>query len=614
MKFLYLNSNILLKRASLFVLAMICFHFNLSAQNNGFFARANKSEVPLNQTVQVTYTFENVDQNNFSPPNFAPFNSLGQSQSSSMNFINGKMSKSVSFIFTLRPTKEGTFEIPPATATVNGKSAKSNPINITVIAATAAPNPVNPTQPNIPGQVDGSIEDQIKSNLFLKAISNKTSVYEGEQIALTYKILYLVNVQDYGITKEPTFNGMLSQNIELSESQQQRSSETFNGQNFYSNTIRQYAIFPTRSGSYTIDPMETEWLIAIERNTRSFFRQYEQVKYDLKSNPVKINVKPLPTANRPKDFNGVVGSDFTFDVTYDKTETEVDNPITLKIKIAGKGNIKLIGAPQFELPSSFEVYDPETKENLSQGAATVSGSKSFDYLIVPRGGGEFQFPDLTFSYFDLNTEKYVTKTAKGPLVKVEGKAFDPNSNNFGVVTKEDIELLGEDIKYIKTEPIKLSSEKKNLIARPIFHVFTWTPILLAFFIPFIYRKRKEANKDQVKIKSKKAHKVAAKRLTTAKNLAETADDKAFYNEIVKSIWGYLADKFNVASADLSKEMFIQLMQEKSVDSHLINETTALISTCEMAIYAPQSIMESKQTILRNAAFLIENLEKEMSTK
>jgi len=531
-----------------------------------------------------------------------------------MNFVNGKMSRSISFTFTLRPTKEGSFEIPPATANVNGKSVKSNPINITVIAATAnTPNPVNPTQPNAPSQANGTIEEQIKANLFLKAIPNKNSVYEGEQISLTYKVLYFVNVQDYGITKEPTFNGMLSQNIELSENQKQRTIENFNGQQFNANILRQYAIFPTRSGSYTIDPMETEWLIAVERNSRSFFRQYDQLKYDLISNPVKINVKPLPTANRPKDFNGIVGSDFTFDVTYDKTETKVDDPITLKIKIAGKGNIKLIGAPQFELPSSFEVYDPEIKENISQSAATISGSKSYDYLIVPRGGGEFQFPDITFSYFDIEKEQYITKTSKGPLVKVEGQAFENNSNNFTTITKEDVELLGEDIKFIKTNPIKLRANKKNIIARPIFHFFTWTPLLLAFFIPIIYRKRKEANKDQVKLKRKKAHKIAAKRLITAKKLVGEADDKAFYNEIVRSVWGYLADKFNISSADLSKERFNQIMQEKGLSNDLIKETTTLISTCEMAIYAPQSIAESKQSVLSKTELLIESLEKEIGT-
>jgi hypothetical protein len=602
-----------LTSSMLLFVALFCFSSSIMAQNNGFIARANRTEVPLNQVVQVTYTFENVDQENFKPPSFDPFISLGQSQSSSMNFINGKMSKSISFIFTLRPTKEGSFEIPAATATVNGKNVKSNPINIKVVAATASTNPGYPPAPNPSGQTNGSIQDQIKENLFLKAIPSKTTVYEGEQISLTYKVLYLVDVQDYGIIKEPTFNGMLSQNIELTDEQSQRNIENFNGKQFYSNQFRQYAVFPTRSGNYTIDPMEVDWLVSIERNTRSFFRQYEQVKYSSKSNPVKINVKPLPTANKPQDFNGVVGSDFTFSVEYDKTESSVDDPITLKIKIAGKGNIKLIGAPQFELPTSFEVYDPEIKESISQGAFTISGSKSFDYLIVPRGGGEFQFPDITFSYFDLKTERYVTKTSKGPLVKIEGKAFDPNNTSYQPVSKEEVELLGEDIKYIKTHPVKLKASKKNLIARPIFHLFTWTPLLLAFFIPFIYKKRKEANKDQLKLKRKQAHKVAAKRLVMAKKLSETSDDKAFYNEIVKSIWGFLSDKFNLSSSDLSKETLVQMMQQKGVNADLIQETTSFISNCEMAIYAPQTILESKSNMVKKAEFLIENLEKEIGT-
>lgn len=595
-----------------FAIGLLLFTLNLSAQTKGFIAKSNRSEVPLNQNFQVTYSFENVDGEAFQAPDFSPFNTLSQSSQQSMEFINGKMTRSVSYVFILRPTKEGEFEIPPATAKVDGKKAKSNALKIKVVPAnTAQSTPSNPGQSN-QGSTNQTIEDQIKDNLFLRAIPNKTTIYEGEQISLTYKVLYLVSVQDYIVTKEPAFNGLLSQDIELSEDQRQRKIEDFKGRQFYANYFKQYAVFPTSSGKFTIDPMEVEWIVSVERNSRSFFRQYDQVRYNSKSNPINITVKPLPTANQPGDFTGVVGKDFTFSVDYDKTETKVDDPITLKIKIAGKGNIKLIGEPKFELPQSFEVYDPEIKESISKKSYTVNGSKSFEYLIVPRGGGEFQFPDITFSYFDLDTEKYVTKVEKGPLVKVEGEAISNfNNNTYNPVSKEEIELLGEDIKFIKTAPITFTTKQKNIIARPIFHLFTWTPLFLALFLPIIYKRRKEANKDQVKVKSKKAHKIANKRLSKAEKLLATNDDKAYYNEIVKSIWGYLADKFNISAADLSKEKAIETLTQKQVSNHLIEDTSKLIDNCEMAIYAPQIVSESKQSIFVKATTLIENLEKEI---
>lgn len=603
---IHITHNSSLLRLSL-IFGFLLYGLVLFAQHPNFVAKASKTEVPLNQNFQITYSFNNVDAESLNPPSFEDFKFLGQSQSSSTNIYNNQVNRTVSYKFTLRPTKEGTFEIPPATARIDGKTVKSNALTIKVVASVS--QPANPNQPN--SSNNQSIQEQIAKNLYVRAIPSKRTIYEGEQISITYKMLYRVNLQDISITKAPSFDGFLSQEIELTQDQMQRKIEEFNDNSFYSILVKRYALFPTRSGSFTLDPINIESIVAVERDSRSFFRSYDQIPFETKSNPINITVKPLPKANQPIGFTGVVGNDFKFSVEYDKTETKVDDPITLKIKVSGKGNIKLIGTPTFDLPQSFEVYDPEIKEYISEKSYTVNGSKTFEYLIVPRGGGEFQFPDITFSYFDLEKENYVTKTESGPLVTVEGEAFT-TQNGYNPVSREEVELLGEDIKFIKTEPIELKQkQQQNIIARPIFHLFTWIPLLLAFFIPIINKKRKEANKDIVKVKSKKALKEASKRLSTAKKLLSGNDDKAFYNEIVKSVWGYLGDKFNISAAELSKEKAIDILKENSVNSILIDDTSKLISDCEIAVYAPSAIGESKQSILIKAESLIENIEKEI---
>ncbi|MEZ5004530.1 MAG: BatD family protein [Chitinophagales bacterium] len=582
--------------------------FSVMAQSDNFIATANRSEVPMDATLQVTYTISNANAKAFTPPNFTPFESLGQSTSSSMNFINGKMSQSKSYIFTLRPTQEGSFTIPPAGAIIDGKNVKTNPIEVKVVAATSSQNNGGNSSNN------KDIKDQIKDYLFLRAIPSKTSIYEGEQITLSYKILYRVDIRDYSIVKTPSYDGFLSHDIELSDDKRARKIEDFNGQQYNSILFKQDAIFPTKPGSYTLDPMEAEFIVAVPRQTNSWFQQYEQHKVDVPSNALKINVKPLPLAGKPANFTGAVGK-FDFSVEYDKTETKVDDPITLKVKISGNGNIKLLDIPDFELPQSFEVYDPKIDEVISKKSYTIGGSKTYEYLIIPRGGGEFQFPDINFSYFDLASEQYVSKNFPGPLVKVEGEALENNNFSNTGISKEEIELLSSDIKFIKTNAkLKAASSSKNLITKPIFHVLTWLPLLMALLLPLINSKHKKLYSDAVYVKGKKAHKEAAKRMNLAKKLLSSGDDKAFYNEIVKSIWGYLADRFNIESADLSKTNAVKILTQNGISDNLITDTAMLIDDCEMAVYAPSAIGKSKTELLLKAEELIQNLEKEIKSR
>ncbi len=602
----------------LMLLSFLCLSFNLVAQNPNFTASIDRSEVPLNRTFKVTYTVSNANAKSFTAPNFTPFQSLGQSSSTSMNYVNGKMSQSKSYIFTLKPTKEGTFKIPPAAAIIDGKNAKTNSVNIKVVAATAQNNNGNSGN-NRQGNASTNnkdLETQIRENLYARVVPSKTSIYEGEQITVSYKMLYRVSLQDISIIKSPSFDGFLSHEIELTQDKMTKKVEEFRGQQYNSSLFKQYAIFPTKAGSYKIDPMKLESVVAIERQTRSWFPQIEHMKVEVASNPLNITVKPLPTAGKPSNFTGAVG-DFKFNVEYDKTETQVDEPITLKIKVSGTGNVKLLDIPEFELPSSFEVYDPKIKESITKKSYTVGGSKAYEYLIIPRGGGEFQFPDINFSYFDLKTEKYVSRNFEGPLIKVEGEALENTGGftNNGNISKEDIELLSSDIKFIKTAiPTGKISAKSNLITRPIFHLFTWLPLLLMAFLPIANAKRKRENKDVALVKRKKAHKEAAKRMALAKKLMSGSDTKAFYNEVVKSIWGYIGDKFNIPVADLSKSKAVEVLTQKDVNESIIANTSKLIDDCEMAIYAPSAVGDSKEMILNKASELIENLEKEIGKK
>jgi len=579
-----------------------------------FKATTDRSEIAMDRAVRVTYTFENVEVDDFNPPNFSPFEAFGPSQSRNMSWVNGKVSQTLTYTYTLKPSREGEFEIPAAVARLDGEIQKSNPVSIKVVPAGTAATPNNNGGQNNNRNQSNDLEQQISDNLFIRAIPSKTSVYEGEQITLTYKLYFALTLDDLSIMKMPSYEGFLSHDIELPEGESARKVETFNGQQFNTQSIHQVALFPSKNGSYTIEPMELQSFILIRKNDPGFFfPRTERIRHEFKSSSVNINVKPLPAAGRPASFTGAVGK-YDFSATYDKTETLVDDPITLKIKVSGKGNIKLIDIPDMDFPQSFEIYDPKIKESISKKSYTVSGSKSYEYLIIPRGGGSFQFPDISFTYFDVSKGEYVTKTETGPLISVEGDEISPQNYPSGGLNKEEVELLGEDIRFIKTTGLASVSATQNLITRPIFHIFTWLPLFLAMFLPFIYRQRKKVLGDVSGQKSKKALKAALKKLELARKLMSAGDDRAYYDAVSKSVWGYLADKFDVQNTELSKENMIHLMKEKGTDDMLSQEVIGLIDNCEMAVYAPMAVGESKESLLVKAESLINRLEKEIERK
>lgn len=573
-----------------------------------FTARADKTEVPLDGSFRITYSLENLDAKNFAPPDFDPFNAYGPNQSTSMSWVNGKMTKSVTYTYTLQPTAEGEFEIGPATAKVDGKLRKTNPVNIRVLAAGSKSQS---NQQNGAGEED-EIEQQIRANLFVRVVPSKTRVYEGEQITLTYKLYNALSLDDLSIHKMPSFDGFLSYEIELSDKDRHWQAETYQGRRYNVQTIHESAIFASRSGTFRVEPMELTSMVLIRRNDPGYiWPRTERMKYEFKSNDLTIEVMPLPKTDRPATFTGAVG-EYDFAVEYDNTTTQVDDPVTVKVSVSGSGNIKLIDLPDFSFPQSFDVYDPKIKETISKRSYTVNGTKTWEYLIIPRGGGSFQMPDISFSYFDLSSKEYVSRTEPGPVLEVEGEALSPQDYSGSGFSKEEVEMLGEDIRFIKTGNWKAAAPSANLVTRPLFHLLTWLPLALLAFLPVAYRTRKKRFGDTAALKSRKAHREAVRRMAAARKLVSSGDDKAFYNEVVKSVWGYLSDKFNIPAASLSRDNTRSVLEQHGISESLQDEVYQLIENCEMAVYAPMAGSGGKEGMVERATALLQRLDNEIN--
>jgi hypothetical protein len=595
------------------LLSFLILGFTSYAQNAFLSATASKSTVGVGEQFQVTFTL-NCDGQNFRSPDLSSFNVLsGPNKSSSISIVNNSYTQSLSFTFFLQPKAEGNFKIGPASIEVQGKRINSNIINLTVVKG----SPQQGTnQNNNQGNNQGSgITDK---NLFVRAIVNKSSVYEGEALTVTFKIYTNIDVNSYTVSKAPAFNGFWNQDIEI-PNPPPTSVEVIDGVRYTTAVIKKAVLFPQQSGVLTIDPMELECIARIRvRNQRmadpfgmfndpffsDAFGGVQQVKCNAKSIPVKVNVKELP-GTAPTTFSGAVGS-LTFDVNLDKLVTKENEPVNLKFKISGNGNLKLATAPDVSFPEDLETYDPKIGENYKASDAGVNGSKTIEYLIIPRHEGDYEIPPVTFTYFDLGKQQYVSKTA-GPFKIKVGKG-NGSSSASSSSAKSDVQLLGRDIRYLKTDKQLFPADGGRFFGSWMFYLLSLLPIIAAAAGMYYKRQLAFNSANTTLLRSKKATSYAQKRLAGAgKLIAENKHAMAF-EEISKALWGYASDKLTIPVSELSKETITEQLRSKNINDDAIGRFTNCIATCEMAQYGGLDVTSQSNKLYQDAIQIITDIE------
>lgn len=589
----------------LIFLLISIFQFSAShGQEIVFRTTLNKNKVALGETFQLTFSLENADGRKFTPPSLEDFYVVGgPNQSSNMQFINGSMSRSISFSYFLQPKKEGTFTIEPAYIEVSGRNLKSNTVTVEVLKQGSATQSSKPT----------TLEDQIAENVFVVMVLDKNEVYQGEQVTATFKLYTRMQIGNVTFSKVPSFSGFWSQDLENVQNIQ-FSKEVYKGVQFDVATLKKVALFPQRPGDLEVDAMELETVVRVQSRGRQrsmwddFFATYQDVPFKMLSNKAKVKVKPLPNANKPNSFDGVVGA-FNMEVKLDKTETNVDDPITLSIKISGDGNIKMIEKPILDLPKDFDVFDPKTNESVTKRNNNVTGYKTFDFLLVPRRPGSFKVPSFKFSYFDVNKKDYVTHNSPEFTIKVTGQASTATSQQVTGIKKEEVELLGEDIRFIKSTAT-FQQKNSTFFGTALFTGAYVTPFILFIGLLLFKRRDDELKSNTTLLKKKQATKVAGKRLAEAKKHLQAGDKKKFYDETAKALWGYLSDKLNIPQSELSKETATTALTQKGIAAETIKKIFVAIEDCEMALFASVS-GGSMDATYNNAESIINELESQL---
>jgi hypothetical protein len=593
----------------------------------------------------VSFVVENGEMKNFKPPVFSDFQVLsGPNSSRSVSWINGNMSSSETYTYVLRPKKEGVLKIGKASIYADGVTLESNELTIEVTPPVQQqaqqpqrrrfnpfgfPDPFEDDpffsdpfgnmaepEPDLPaGEAD--LQKEIKNNTFLRIILSDQSVYQGEQLTATLRLYFSHSLGNLQLTKAMGFEGFWSQEI-MMNTQQQPQIEEYNGKKFHVVDIQKFTLFPQRSGTLKIQPAEISAVAQVptKSNRRNIWGMFsmnmQNVPFKLLSNEAVIQVKELPIAGRPASFNGAVG-EFTFETKLSNTATKTDEPVTLSATIAGKGNLKFVEMNKPQMPDGFEVYDPKLKENIKNNESGFSGSKQYDFLIIPRQPGNYKIPAITFSFFNPTTQKYVELRSQEFILKVTGEPSTATTVLPTATSKTEISHVGEDIRYIKTSMSRYESSSPFLPASLGFAAAYGAPWLLFAGLLLIKRRNQAMELDVIGTRRKRAMSVAKKRLLTAKKYLQAGNKKEFYDEISRATWGYLADKLSIEMSDLSKENVGEKLSEKNVKTETQLKLNKLLNTCEVALYAPVAEVGEMSENYKNALALIADLEDEIKS-
>jgi hypothetical protein len=600
-------------------LILILTSLNLGLINQSFAQQFVASVEELNATINepfhVSFTFSGPSINNlsnFSAPSFENFMILsGPNQSTSIQIINGTQSASITYSFVLQAKSVGTFTIGSASINQSGDTYKSNSLVI----------PVRKGQPKSQQQKNNNeiSEAEIAKNLYIRAIVDKTKAYKGEQIIVTYKLYTRLSIaSQMGVNKLPQYQGFWAEELETSGNIN-FTTEIIEGKQFRVGVLKRVALFPTQTGTLEVTPFELAVPVQIQkqRNSKSVwddffgdpFGRSEIYEFNAKSNVVKIDVQSFPDG-QPDSFKGAVG-DYSFDAKLNNSTVKSNEPLTLNVNISGFGNIKLIDMPEINLPNGFEKYEPKINEQIER-KSKVSGSKSGEYLFVPRVVGIREIPPIEFSYFDPNKKKYVTLKSESFTIDIKPGDKQASTEFSG---KENIKELGTDIRFLKTSFEDVRKKEDYVINSAGFLIAGALPFVLSLVVIGWKRRYDKLHGNVVLLRYQKAQKVAKNRLKTAKKLMDLQNHKEFYTELSSALFGYLEDKLHIPKSEFTVERASDELRKRNLTEVLISDLKAGAEKCEFVRFAPGAEKSAAmQEMYDEIADVIINLEKNILNK
>ncbi len=547
-------------------------------------AALDRDTIGLDEQAVLTVQVAGQSQNLPSPevPQIALFEVYSQGRSSSINIVNGQVNSSVMYRFLLVPSKAGTYPIDQIAVVYNNKRYSAAPVTLTVLNRGTATPPALESQAKDDG---GASRDY-----FLEAVVDKKNPYVNEQITLTLK--FYIAVQYYGSPEliEPPTTGFWTEVLGNEAPYRQ-----VIGGRTYRVIERKYGLFPTQTGDLAIGPAAIRVTVP-DRSRQSrdpfgvfndFFNSGREVT--VRSKEVPIKVRTLPTDGRPDDFGGSIGT-YEIAASVDKTEVEVNQPVTLKLRITGIGNVKAAAKPPVPELEDFRIYEASSSENISRTGDRMGGTKIWEEVFIPRRPGTLEIPSIQYTYFNPERGKYETQSTKPIAIH----ATKPS----GYTAQGDLPYSGsemvvgadaKDIRFIKQSMGDTTRRGQVILVTPLYLVVNSLPLLVVAGL-FVARKRREKLASNVGYaRSLQAGKKARKRLSKARSLASVEKGLAFFAEVHQTLTSYIADKLNVSPHGLTTDRIAELLAARGADETLIGEINGVLQRCDFARFAPSSI-------------------------
>ncbi len=574
------------------------------------------SQVAVGEQFRLTYTIGTQNVKGFRagsmPDGFEVLMGPSESRQSSFQMVNGhtSTSSSITYTYIICANKGGTFTIPAARISVGDKTVTSNSIRIHVSgSARSGAGSGRQQEGEQPKRTAGSPISS--SDLFIKVSANKQRVHEQEPILLTYKVYTLVDLTQLN-GKMPDLKGFHTQEIPLPQ-QKSFKVETYNGRPYRTVTWSQYVMFPQVTGKLEIPGITFDGIVVQQNRNidpfEAFFNGgsgYVEVKKKIKAPGLTIHVDPLPA--RPTGFSGGVGQ-FSISAQTDKSSVKANDPINLRVVVSGRGNLKLIKEPAVNFPKDFDKYSAKITDKTKLTANGVEGNMIYDIMAVPRHPGKYEIPPIEFIFYDTGRNAYRTIRTQSIALNVDkGSGKSTVSDYTG---QSDVEQIAKDIRYIKLGDTTLHNRNDFFFGSLSYWI--WLAGLLAVFVSLfiVFRRRALDNADLVKQRGKKANSVATKRLRKAKKLMLAGQSGAFYDEVLRALWGYVGDKLNIPVENLSRENIEQCLSDRGVDHSVITRFIEALDECEYERYAPGDVKGNMSKTFETAMDAITKIEDTM---
>ena len=603
-----MNTALNIKR---FIIAVALTLLTVTAHAAVSFTVQAPRQVVAGNKFNVTFVLRNAEGSNFHAPEVAGASQIygpGKSTSYSSSWVNGKTSSSSSEEYTMlyKANQPGRLRIGAASIVVDGKTLHTNPVTIEVVAGGSGSSSYRDDEPqqrrggvqyNDPSTQ--SAEKAVTSgDIFVRIEMSKPRVFEQQAVVCTIKLYTKYQVSQFIPTQQPSFDGFLIEEIPMQPSL--NNVESVNGQQYMVAILKKCLLYPQQSGKLTITSGNYDVNVVQYEQYRTIFGTLQQpVEKSIKvqSNTATVNILPLPEP-KPATFTGAVGK-FSITTALKPNQLKTYSAATYSYIIRGTGNIKYVKAPELQMPKEMDVYEPKTTADAKTTGSDMTGTMTIDYPFIPQFAGKFEIPSGVFTYFDPETEKYETLQIPGRTIEV-AKGEGAPSNHY--------RIQNMDIRHIATGDLGLSKVQHYVVDRWTYWLWYIIPLLLLVGTLIYYRKQLRERADVIRMRTKRASKVAQRRLKQARRFMEQGNRDGFYAETLNSLWGYLSDKLTIPVSELSKDNIQTELETYGVDEPLRERTMKLLDQCEFAQYAPELAEQNLQQVWDEAAAVIDSLE------